>query len=92
MEKKYPFYFRATVTLFGIVILLYMLFVIKSILVPLAFAIMIAILLNPLVNKFQQKKIPKIAAILIALILTILFVAGLMVFISSQIFISKLID
>ncbi len=85
MEKKYPFYFRATVTLFGIVILLYMLFVIKSILVPLAFAIMIAILLNPLVNKLQQKKIPKIAAILIALILTILFVAGLMVFISSQI-------
>jgi predicted PurR-regulated permease PerM len=85
MEKKYPFYFRATVTLFGMVILLYMLFVIKSILVPLAFAIMIAILLNPLVNKLQQKKIPKIAAILIALILAILFVAGLMVFISSQI-------
>lgn len=85
MEKKYPFYFRATVTLFGIVLLLYMLFVVRSILVPLAFAIMIAILLNPLVNKLQQKKIPKIIAISLALILTILFVAGLMVFISSQI-------
>jgi predicted PurR-regulated permease PerM len=85
MEKKYPFYFRATVTLFGIILFLYMLFVIRSILVPLAFAVMIAILLNPFVNKLQQKKIPKIVAIAIALLLTILFVAGLMVFISSQI-------
>jgi predicted PurR-regulated permease PerM len=85
MEKKYPFYLRSTVTLFGIILFVYMLNILQSILVPLAFALMIAILLNPFVNKLQQKKIPKVGAILIALILTILFVAGLMVFISSQI-------
>ena len=85
MEKKYPFYFRSTVTLFGIILFVYMLFTLKGILIPLAFSLMIAILLNPLVNKLRQKKIPKIPAIIIALLVTILFVAGLMMFISSQI-------
>jgi predicted PurR-regulated permease PerM len=85
MEKKYPFYIRSTVTIFGIVLFVFVLFTLKSILIPLAFALMIAILLNPFVNKLQQKKISKIPAIIIALLLTILLVAGLMVFISSQI-------
>jgi predicted PurR-regulated permease PerM len=85
MEKKYPFYFRSTVTLFGMVVFVYVLYILQSILIPLAFALMIAILLNPFVNKLQQKKIPKVPAIIIALLLTILFVAGVMVFISSQI-------
>ena len=85
MEKKYPFYFRSTVTLFGIILFVYMLFMLKSILVPLAFSLMIAILLNPFVNKLQQKKVPKIPAIIITLLLAILIIAGLMVFISTQI-------
>ena len=84
MEKKYPFYFRSTVTLFGIMLFIYLLYVLKAILIPLAFAAMIAILLNPFVNKLRQKKIPNIFAILIALLTTILLVAGVMVFISSQ--------
>jgi len=61
-----------------------MLYMLKGILIPLAFSVMIAILLNPFVNKLQQKKIPSIPAIIIALLLTIFLVAGLMVFISSQ--------
>ncbi len=84
MEKKYPFYFRSTVTLFGIMLFIYMLFMLKGIMIPLAFSLMIAILLNPIVNKLQQKKVPKILAIIIALLLFVLFTAGLMVFISSQ--------
>jgi len=84
MEKKYPFYIRSTVTLFGIMLFVYLLFVVKSIMIPLAFALMISILLNPLVNKLEQKKIPKILSIIIALLLTILAVAGVMFFISSQ--------
>jgi predicted PurR-regulated permease PerM len=85
MEKKYPFYLRSTVTLFGIILFVYVLFMLKGIMIPLAFSLMIAILLNPLVNKLRQKKIPKIISIAIALLIAILLVAGLMVFISSQI-------
>src|SRR6185437_17151421 len=84
MEKKYPFYFKASVTLFGIMLFVFMLWVLKGILIPLAFALMISILLNPLVNKLQQKNVPKILAIIIALLLAILLVAGIMVFVSSQ--------
>ncbi|MEO6219500.1 MAG: AI-2E family transporter, partial [Ginsengibacter sp.] len=85
MEKKYPFYFRATVTLFCIMLFVYVLFMLKAILIPIAFAIMVAILLNPFVNKLQGKKIPRILAICIALLTALLLVAGIMVFISSQV-------
>ena len=85
MDKKYPFFFRSTVTLFGIMLFVYMLFALREIMVPLAFALMIAILLNPLVNMLTGKKINRIVAILIALIATMIMVAGLMYFISSQI-------
>jgi predicted PurR-regulated permease PerM len=85
MQKKYPFFFRSTVTLFGIMLFVYMLFVLRSILVPLAFALIIAILLNPLVNLLHKKKVDRNVAITLSLLLAILFVAGLMYFVSSQI-------
>lgn len=84
MEKKYPFYFRSTVTLFGIMLFVYMLYMLKAILVPISFAAMFSILLNPFVNWLKQKRIPNILAIIIALLTSILLVAGVMVFISSQ--------
>jgi predicted PurR-regulated permease PerM len=85
MEKKFPFYFRSTITLFGIILFVFVLYTVRGIMVPLAFALMISILLNPLVNKLQQKKINRIAAIAISLLAAMILVAGLMVFISSQI-------
>ncbi len=85
MEKKYPFFFRSTVTLLGLMLFVYMLYVLKSIMIPLAFAVMIAILLNPLVNILTHKKINRIVAIFIALLLMMLFVGGVMYFISSQV-------
>jgi predicted PurR-regulated permease PerM len=85
MQKKYPFFFRSTVTLFGIMLFVFMLFELRSILVPLAFALMIAILLNPFVNILLKKKINRIVAISISLLVAILFVAGILYFISSQI-------
>ena len=85
MQKKYPFFFRSTVTLFGVILFVFVLFELRSILIPLAFAIMIATLLNPVVNFFTNKNINRIVAISIALLLAILFVAGVCYFISSQI-------
>ncbi len=85
MQKKYPFFFRSTVTLFGVILFVFVLLELRSILIPLAFAIMIAILLNPVVNFFTNKNINRIVAISIALLVAILFVAGVCYFISSQI-------
>ena len=85
MEKKYPFFIRSTVSLFGIILFVFVLFTLRGILVPLAFAVMIAILLNPLVNWMIRKKVNRIVAISLSLLLAILFVAGVMYFISSQV-------
>ena len=84
MGKKYPFFIRSTVTLFGIILFMFVLFILRDILVPLAFAFMISILLNPLVNFFTRKGVNKVVAISISLLLAMLFVAGVMYFISSQ--------
>ena len=53
--------------------------------VPLAFALMIAILLNPFVNFINNKGVNRVVSISIALLIAILFVAGLCYFVSSQV-------
>jgi len=82
--RQYPFYFKGTVILFGLVLICYALNSLSGILAPIAFSFVIAILLNPLVNKLQQKKVKKVLAISIALTITIVCVAGILYFISSQ--------
>lgn len=83
--KHYPFYLKATVILFGIILLTFVLFNLRDILVPLAFAMIFAILLNPLCTWFQQHKIPRIFSIVITLLLAFIVFGGIMYFLSSQI-------
>jgi predicted PurR-regulated permease PerM len=84
-EKEYPFYLKATVILFGLILVTYIFAVLGDIMVPLAFASFIAILLNPLVNRLQKWKVSKTPAIILSLLLAVLFVAALFYFLSSQI-------
>ena len=83
--KQYPFYIKSTVVLFGLMLLVFALFTLKSIIAPIAFALIIAILLNPLVNKLQRKGVKRLLAIAISLVLTIVVVGGILYFISTQI-------
>jgi len=85
MLKEYPFYFKCTVILLGLILFVYVLMGLRVILVPLSFALLIAILLNPLVNRFRQWKLPRVLAITIALLLAFLFMAGVGYFLSAQI-------
>jgi predicted PurR-regulated permease PerM len=84
-EKQYPFYLKATVILFGLILSVYALYNLQGILIPLAFACVFAILLNPVFVRLQHKKIPRILAIIITLLLALLVFGGLMYFLSSQI-------
>lgn len=84
-EKQYPFYLKATVILFGIILLVYVLFNLQDIIIPLAFAGVLAILLNPLYNWLQRKKIPKTLSIFITLLATLIVFGGIMYFLSTQI-------
>ena len=76
MLKKYPFYLRSTVILFGLVLFVYILFNLGEILVPLAFALMLAILLNPLTILLEKWRLPHTLAITIAILAAVLFIAG----------------
>ncbi|MFI5154039.1 MAG: AI-2E family transporter [Chitinophagales bacterium] len=84
MVRKYPFYIRCTVILFGLVLLVYSLSNLRGILIPLFFAFMLAILLNPLVNRFQRWKLPRVLAIAIALLISIILLSGISYLIYSQ--------
>ncbi len=84
MIKTYPFYVKVPLILLGLVITVFILSVLRDILVPLAFASLIAILLNPLSN-FLDRKLPKILSIIISMLTAVLVLMGLMYFLSSQI-------
>lgn len=85
MVKTYPFYFKSTIILLGIVLLAYILSGLKELFIPLALSLLLSILLNPLVNFLEQKKIPHVLAISIALLCAFIFTAGIVYFLSSQI-------
>ena len=83
--RHYPFYFKTTVILFGVVLFVYCLSVLRGIMVPFAFAMIIAILLNPLVNQFQKRGVGKVLAIIFSMLVAFLVFGGIMYFISSQV-------
>jgi predicted PurR-regulated permease PerM len=83
-EKEYPLYIKVPAILIGLIAAVYILFVLNDILVPVAFSVLIAILLNPLYVKFEAI-MPKVPAILLTLLVAILALAGLFYFLSTQI-------
>lgn len=80
-----PFYKRVTLILLGIVLFVYVLFILSDILVPLAFALLLAILLNPLNNRFQRLGLPNVVSILLTLLTGLLVLGVVLYFLSSQI-------
>jgi predicted PurR-regulated permease PerM len=83
-ELKLPFYAKASLFLIGLYVLISMLYIAQSIIVPLVFAIIIAIVLHPVVNFFVQKKINRVVAIVITIFLTSLVIVAFCAFLFSQ--------
>jgi len=83
--KQYPFYIKSTVILFGIILLTYSLINLRDILVPVSFAVIIAILLNPLVTRFRKTGISHVLSIIIAMLIAVAVIIGIFYFLSSQI-------
>ncbi|MCW3123400.1 MAG: family transporter [Flavipsychrobacter sp.] len=83
-KRPYPFYVKATVILFGLILIFFSMYELKEILVPVAFAFLLAILLNPL-NNTLERKLPKSLAIFCTLLIAISFVVAVFYFLSRQI-------
>jgi predicted PurR-regulated permease PerM len=81
---KFPFYARLIIILIGGVFFVYAMYVGQQIIVPFLYATIIAVLLNPIVNFLVRKKVKRIIAIAISVLVAILFTVGLIYLISSQ--------
>jgi predicted PurR-regulated permease PerM len=79
-----PFYAKSSIFLVGIIALVAILYIAQEIIVPIVFAIIIAILLSPVVNFFTRLKINRIIAISFTLLLTFIIIAVLGMILISQ--------
>jgi len=84
-SHKYPFFIRATVILFGLVLVSFALANLRGILIPFSFAVFLAVLLNPLMERLLRWRLPKVAAIAVSLIVAILLIGGIWYFLANQI-------
>ncbi len=84
-SQKLPLYAKLCLISLGIISFFFILYVGQDILVPLIFATIIAILLNPVVNFLCRKGMNKVVAILLVITVALLIIGTLMYFIGSQI-------
>ena len=89
-ELKLPFYAKVTIFLIGSFALIAMLYIAKSIIIPIVFATIIAIMLNPVVDFLVRLRINRVAAIAFVMLLTFLIIAAFVSLVISQI--SRLSD
>jgi len=82
--RTLPLYAKLSLITIGMLSFFCILYLGQDILIPFIFALIIAILLNPMVNFMCRKKINRIVAIFIALTVAILLIAGLVFFIGYE--------
>jgi predicted PurR-regulated permease PerM len=83
--NQLPFYVKLGFKFLVIFFICFFINVSQNILIPFAFACLLAVLLLPVVNFLEIKKITKILSIAISMILAMGFIAGIIYFLSSQI-------
>ena len=76
-EFKIPLYAKTVIIIIGLLAIFSILYIAQSILIPLVFATIIAIVLHPVVNWLIRIKINRIVAIIIVLFLTVLMIVVL---------------
>ena len=79
-----PFYAKTTILFVGIFALITMLYIAQSIIVPIVFSVIIAIVLHPVVNFFVRIHLNRVVAISISLLITIILIAALGALLYSQ--------
>ena len=84
LKRPFPFLSKLALVLFCLIAIFYIIYIGQDILVPIAFAVLLALLLLPL-NNFLEKRIGRVSAILISLALAILIISIVIYFLSVQI-------
>ena len=82
---KIPFYMKAAFVFIAFYAFIYTLYIGQHIIIPIMYATIIAILLNPFVNFLINKKINKIIAITLTVLLVFIMISWLIYFISTRV-------
>ena len=82
---KFPFYARLAFTLFAIALIILFMYMGRSVLVPLFFSFLVAILLHPVVRFLERKRFPRALAAIVTLLIFMILLGGLFYFFSHQV-------
>lgn len=83
-EIQLPIYAKASFFFIGLLAFIAILYIAKDIIVPIVFAVIIAIVLHPVVMFFVRKGMHRVLAIVLTLFLTFLFIATFCALLFSQ--------
>ncbi|SHM16055.1 AI-2E family transporter [Flavobacterium xanthum] len=82
---KVPFYAKFSLTLLGLIAIVFIFYIGQNILIPVMMSFLFAILLYPMVQFFKLKlRFPHVLAVMIAVLFFVLIFIGLFVFLSFQ--------
>jgi predicted PurR-regulated permease PerM len=84
-EVQQPLYMKLAAVLTSTLILIYGLYELQALLIPLVFAILFAVLLYPLCARLERWHVPRVVAVLLCLLLTLAIVSTLLYAVSAQI-------
>jgi predicted PurR-regulated permease PerM len=85
VNNQLPFYVKLGFKFLVIFFICVFINVAQNIIIPFAFACLLAVLLLPIVNFLESLKVPRVISISVSLVLAIGFIAGIIYFLSSQI-------
>ncbi len=83
-HNEWPAYAKITIILLGVYLVIYGLKVAAGLLIPLAFATLLALLLYPVVKWMERKRIPRAIAIIASMVLMILVLTVVLLIITSE--------
>lgn len=79
-----PFYAKMTISLIGLLAFFTILYIAQSIILPIVFATMLAIILQPVVHLFMKMKVSRIIAIIFTFLLAAIIILGIFALLYSQ--------
>lgn len=85
MFKEQPFYFRASMVLLMLLLICTILYLGADIIVPFAFAVLLAILLVPMNKYFERHGFNRVNSIMLCLLISLTIIGSIIYFLSTQI-------
>ncbi len=82
--KEYPIYLKASIYLFLLIMIIFILAAGRTFLVPVSIGILLTFLLMPVSRWLEKHKIPSSLAIIMSILLMVIVMGGLIFFLSSQ--------